>query len=726
MPSGILSTILDTTGERLKERIAQSHEMDKELRDTQTDALLKSIYAVDEQGNPKLSQPEIEDAWARIEQLHKHNKDAKNILAKAREITGQIWGMVKPNPAMGQRAAQQTKDALGGGQGGGLVNAPMSEKTPIGGTSAMPPSLPAAQLSDGSNANIAAPPAPAPQALPTPPPKRSISQLSQVGSPAAAAINLENVKTTNAMKVQKQAQESAQGIAKLKLASPTTIGSYTGADDKKHYTMKALNLETGQMEYFEKDSDGNVRPVTGKFSSGSALSVTDARDLHEAHPEIPFLAIDGKPIDFDNLKLGEMLVPDPTKANHYQIASQRPTTRTIGNQVVAVPSLELANPAAQVPLGQANLGTTGTTEVPFTNARTGKTELVPTKRTTTPNTAAPATISTPGLKPPPARSGSPAESAATPESAIVPPQTQPQGRVLEDLMKPADLNAQRKFIAPIKSAAVQIFGDPANPDFRSLESFAKLADDPAAIRRIGKAGQLIINDMLDVEKGGGGVGAAALGQALSLHGGDIWTALKNTTGITNWVASTKVKATQDAVNALTPEELAYLNRAIAAYGTVVGLRSATGASGLQFSAKNMEKELPLLGLTDVVNSKSFYNKASSLAEEVVRAIRDNGINPALMPDRAFYEEAATRLSKLSKTGAVSGAGPTPPPARSGAPATRVVGGVTYYETAPGSGKWSPAPAGAAPKKFSITAGGKPYEFDTQAQLDEFKKRAGIK
>jgi len=93
---GILSTILDTTGERLRERL----KMDQDFRSMQTKSLVDAIHAIDENGNPKLSPEQMDQAWEEIASLNK-SKTAKDVIAKARDIVGKIHGMGnKPNPAL--------------------------------------------------------------------------------------------------------------------------------------------------------------------------------------------------------------------------------------------------------------------------------------------------------------------------------------------------------------------------------------------------------------------------------------------------------------------------------------------------------------------------------------------------------------------------------------------------------------------------------------------------
>lgn len=380
------SQVMDTMNQRVQERIAKSNQMDQENRALQTQNLLSSIHAVDSSGMPILSPSETEEAWSRIEQLHKSNKGAQPIIDKAKMIGQKIGGLLgHPNAAMGQRAAQQTGDALNGGPGGTLVSPPTA--APDTPTSTLP-QVTAGQMDDGQGGNVSVPYTPPPPssklpvqqmaaqtatpATPTPPPNRSMAQIIQAGSPAAQQMEATRLAATNAAALETKKEENAQKLAKLKLSveTPVSGSSYVGEDGKKHWTVKHYDEATGGMEYVDKDSEGNVRPIAGRFSPGAALSVTDAKDIHEKHPDVKFLDMKGDPINFDDLKIGQELVPDPTKPNHYQIATQKQTRYTVNNEVRTAPALDAGNPAAATTLGTARVGTE-TTATP--NADTGGT-----------------------------------------------------------------------------------------------------------------------------------------------------------------------------------------------------------------------------------------------------------------------------------------------------------------------------------------------------------------
>lgn len=186
MPAGLLSSILDTTGKRVQERIAHSDELDNEKRKVQAETILKAIQAVDENGNLRMDAQQVDEALDQYNDLYKHNKNAKDIILKAKEVFGHIFGGGKSNPAMVGRAAQQTSDAVNGGQGGQLVAppaaAPMSEATPVGGSSAAPPT-PYTPPPPSRNLPVQEVATAATTALPAPPPRTSFGSLLQTAAP---------------------------------------------------------------------------------------------------------------------------------------------------------------------------------------------------------------------------------------------------------------------------------------------------------------------------------------------------------------------------------------------------------------------------------------------------------------------------------------------------------------------------------------------------------------
>ncbi|MGH7184508.1 MAG: hypothetical protein ACREJN_21390 [Nitrospiraceae bacterium] len=683
---GILSSILDTTGKRVDQRIAQSNEMDKAMRDLQTKALLQSIYATDETtGKPKLSQQEAEEAWSRIEKMNGHNKGAKEIVAKAKDITskllGHIPGMPGGNPAMAARAQDQTASALSGGDGGQLVAPPANPSTPgpdadpnatatYSGLTPPPPRTVGGELAESAEA----PPA----AGPTPPPQRtSTVDLMRAGAPMNAnKLEIDKENRGNEEWTRREGVTQADKIATIQATAAAhgdkKVGQFTGDDGKLHLVFQALDGSV-----YEQDSKGTVRPYVSRLSPGSHLSVSNAQSLASSLGQ-QFLDEAGNPLDVTKLNIQEELIPiTGGTPNRYKVATQSQKTITTNNVVNAVPTLEQTNPTAQVPLGAARVGTESTQETPMIDA-SGNTVAVPMRSTSAP-VATPAS-GTSGLPAPP-------QSAAP--------------RVLPNTLPQAEFNNQQQIARPVRAAAVQLFGNPDNPDQESLETFAHLADDPKSRARIGTAARLVINDLAAADKSGG-VGASLLGTGVSASGG-LWGALKNWSGLTAAVGEQQAAATDRAVQALTPEEARALNQIMAAYGTVVGLRSLTRGGAYKFSTDSMERELPIPGISDVSSSTTYYNKLAKIANEVVEGTK--GVSDAVLPEKAQYIEAARRLNLLGQ-GKNPNAGLTPPPSRSSAAAVDNAN----------------APAGYP---FSVTVNGKPYYFDTQANLDRFKKAANI-
>lgn len=716
---GVLSTILDTTGERVKERIAASNKLDDGQRQAQGDALLRSIYAVDEKGQPVLSEADAEDAWARYEALHKHNKSVKDIVAKAKDITKKIFN--HGTPSMLEGAKNKTQQA---------VSQPQPSEAPadVEGldknmeavyTGLTPP--PARSGSGQQQTN-----------LPAPPPRSTVS-LMRAGAPpnpvhtealklkqqSEDAIALENVKSANRIK-EIEATAKAHGDKK--------ISQYTGDDGKLHLIFQAADGST-----YEQGSDGQVRPYVSRLSPGSHVSVTDARELFDKLGQ-QFLDEAGKPIDLSQLNVGMELIPiTGGLPNRYKASTQNRVTETFDNRVVTAPALERGNVAAQTTLGAARVPTDSTSETTLINPE-GQAEAVTLRQTSTPVTpASPAQTppSTPrdssvditplmsvdvvdapvrslisgiaqnyGLNAvlPAGLSGSGSysirdsslsdaltsilsplgmkysiegkllkvEPISAGQGGLTQPPTRssaPTGgsRPLGNLLPAAERDKQLQVARPVRAAAVQLFGDPTNPNVESLVSFSDLANDPKSRERVGTAARMIINDLTAADKAGG-IGGQILGEGASLHGGDIWQALKNKTGISQWIGASQVQATENALKALTPRESRMLNQIMAAYGTVVGLRTLTKGGAYQFSVASMERELPIPGIADVKDSASYNNKLAKIANEVVEGSK--GISDGVLPEKKFYKEQADRLNQMGQSRNSTGL-PTPPPRDSG-------------------------------------------------------------
>lgn len=217
-------------------------------------------------------------------------------------------------------------------------------------------------------------------------------------------------------------------------------------------------------------------------------------------------------------------------------------------------------------------------------------------------------------------------------------------------LPPGELGRQRQFAVPIKAAAVQIFGDPKRPDFQPLSAFAHLADDPDSRRRVGTAARVIINQMVEAESKGAHVGTLlGEGGLAGLFGvSELLDMVKNDAGIPVALAESQAHAVSTSLARLTDEERAMLNRIMAAYGTVVGLRSLTRGSAYRFSTLSMERELPIPGISDVLNSTTYYSKLASLAEEIATGIDGSGISKRIMPEQDYYKQQATELAAKAR------------------------------------------------------------------------------
>lgn len=651
---GILSTILDTTGQRVQERIDQSLKMDNEMRDAQTKGLLQSIYATNEDGSPKLSDREAEEAWSRIEKLHSHNKGAKDILAKAQDITSKIFHKGRqPNPAMAGRAQDQTMQALQGSGGGPLVAPPAAPAPDQSGPG--PDADPAAAE---TYSGMAPPPPPEkssavaqsqPAAGPPTPPARapigaqtSTVQLMRAGAPPnPIKTEIDKEGRADVTWTKHQAilhKDKMEEIAKTAAAhGDKKIAQYIGDDGMLHMVFQSTGLDGGISTY-ETDSDGKVRPYVSRLSPGSHISVSDAKSLYSTMGQ-EFLDESGRAIDVSKLDTKQELIPiTGGQPNRYKIATQNQKTMNINNLVVAVPTLEQTNPQAQTVLGQAQVGTESTAETPMVN-KEGDTELVQT------------------------------HASSTPAGFPVPPRPPAvTSRSVPGAMTSSERNSQLQIARPVRAAAVQIFGDPNNPEVESLASFADLADDPASRQRIGTAARLIINDLTAADKAGG-VGGSILGTGANVNGGDIWGALKNWSGITGAISKQQANATDAAIQAMSEKERRALNQIMAAYGTVVGLRSLTRGGAYKFAVESMERELPIPGISDVSNSTTYNNKLAKIANEIVEGTK--GISTTVLPEQEYYKAEAARLNRLGQGKKTTAAGIPAPPARSSVPEGKI-------------------------------------------------------
>lgn len=484
-------------------------------------------------------------------------------------------------------------------------------------------------------------------------------------------------------------QNNRMELEKLRMTAkpPRKIGSYTGADNKVHLIMQVPDAsDPSGYKAYETDSEGEIRPYRSFLSPGSKISVTDARQTQEAFGQ-QFLDANGTPIDLSKLDTGMELIPYAGgMIGRYQVSTQNRVNQTAGNINYAVPALERDNPAANVPLGPARVGTVSAPQQERMIG--GEPYYVPGPQTTTSpqttgmagappmNQAQPRPMATPQM---PAYGGASPVGAAPPMQVTPPPSATPQaaptapvrraapqgppvvrnqapplppgvpqGAVPAYGLKPEEVQRQRTFVTPIKTAASQLFGDKNNPDFESMSAFADIADSKDSRERLGKAARLIMGAIAEGDQKADGVGASVMGYGAHINTGGILAGIKNELGLTGWVEKTKVDMIERAVNDLSPREQRFLNRAFSSYGTIAGLRNLNKGSAMKFNMEAMNRELPIPGLTGVNSSQSYYDKLASLAEEITSALDGAQISRQMLPQADEYRTSAATLARLGR------------------------------------------------------------------------------
>ena len=278
------------------------------------------------------------------------------------------------------------------------------------------------------------------------------------------------------------------------------------------------------------------------------------------------------------------------------------------------------NPIAQTLISTPNSpGIAGRTAVPAVNSLGG---------TVIPRTATPPVVSAPQRTAPSAQTGTvtpPAQTpkqqasggvpltfaqqaAALPSTDTAPPPTvgtRPLGAMTAATRKDALAR-----VTPVRSFTSQMFGDPNHPETKGLVDYAYLADDPVAGPKIGRALELAFSDLHKKQDASGGFTEWA----------------KNETGATGAIAESRAKVLNEARQDLasTPGALDAFNAVLSAYGSAIGLRAITKASGSKSSAEAIERDLPNL-FKNTTGSRDFYDKALRYAQEVNDGVK--GVSP---------------------------------------------------------------------------------------------------
>lgn len=182
---------------------------------------------------------------------------------------------------------------------------------------------------------------------------------------------------------------------------------------------------------------------------------------------------------------------------------------------------------------------------------------------------------------------------------------------------------------PAITALMGLYGDPQNPQVKSMADFADLANDPHAQKTLGTAFRLLDQQMGEISNPG------------------ILATLGNAAGWGNFRAQVEAGVQQKAGSAMTPREKEYFNTAIASMADIIGARAATGQSPARFSVQFMENELPLIGSSSVTDKNSYVTKMDTIGRQI-----KVGLNA--MPDnKRALSYLDNRQKQLAKQGPVS-------------------------------------------------------------------------
>lgn len=402
----------------------------------------------------------------------------------------------------------------------------------------------------------------------------------------------------------------------------------------------------------------------GRPYAGPAQSVESAKLLASQGKQ--YMDRSGQPISLENLPpdMGLKYFIQGDK-EWYEPFDPNQSTVTIGNQVYAVGPWDKKHlrEGAGVELGAKTAGTTTTRPSIGIDPATGKPVVNTLRSTRTPaapgipgrpsaqaqqvppvpgaggatppggtSTLAPARAGGATIPPVPGRAATPRPVGGDGASADAGLRGLPQGMYNQMLQR----------VTGVREANTQIFGDPTQPDSKSLKDYAALADNPQSRERLGKALQLTFDELHQAE--------TANGSMMQL--------LKNYGGIPQALASSKSKIMQDAIGKLSPEERDAYDTTISSMSTVIGLRSLTKAPATQFSIRAIERELPIVGV-NTTDSRQFYDKLAKLGEVVYNGTR--GVPPGMFDPKEIeaIRRAPSELAKQKKAAPQDGQGGSP-------------------------------------------------------------------
>jgi len=550
----------------------------------------------------------------------------------------------------------------------------------------MPPSVAGAAYSQNapvapaSASAIGAPPNPLAELAPTMtagsrppssglPPKPVMPPFTQFENPAAYAQYLHESDAYDKLQQIVEAKhidraEMTAAVQELKKKYPELEGTPIMMEAEAHaagvpltlspgmFTAKQVNVDAERMTDVDRRKNGIpdgakgnwvtfTNPMTGEpdrpaqpaattstqiRSVPHTVAVQNARQL--ADTGVVYNDQSGNPIDLNKIP-NNMALQSMVRGNQQFWVPVSPTQRTVtvGNEVIAVnPQLmdTIANGGGTA-LGQARVGTSSTptsvTVGPDGMPRiTGSTSTPNTSgaRISPPPTGSVAPVSSsPLMQPSPKTAASPKQTSNAATTGLPPGITLPAGTVT-----PGMDTTFRKRAVPVRALMTQVFGDPENPEIRSMESFAPLADDKSATQRIGTAIRLLQSDEnnLAIITNSDTSGWAAHGGSGMLIpvsvGGDVHGGKGSSSqNITAEKAAQLNANLKNAMEALkTPEERQAVVASLKAYEEASGLRSLISSGGALASIATIQKTLPIIGV-NTFSAQDYKDRLRRLAED---------------------------------------------------------------------------------------------------------------
>ena len=388
-------------------------------------------------------------------------------------------------------------------------------------------------------------------------------------------------------------QDVALADEKRKNDAAMALQKQRGADALAAANARGSNARPAHIgDVTPKDAINNIRNLGYEYADEEGNPISEA-ELAEAP---------------DYMKLVEFRQGNKTFA---KLVDQRSKEWNIGGKIYQAGELGKQTPETLSELGQATSTLPRTSVTTATSPGGGQVMTGGTTRSTAPvGVTAPTPTAAPGAVPTLKTRPTIAPKASGPVSSKSPKVPSAEtGDILPNIQTMTPQNANRAAKAqPAVTALMGLYGDPRNPTVKSMADFASLANDQHAQKVLGKAFQLLDQEMGDVSDGG------VINTLGSLAG---WAGFK---------ASVAARIQREAGSAMTPAEKEYFDTAIASMADIIGSRAATGQSPARFSVKAMQNELPLIGSSSVTDQSSYLTKMNTIARQIevgLNAMPDN-------------------------------------------------------------------------------------------------------